>query len=120
MFDRQKSFEGFKARSAAFNAMANVEKLDLGAIMTTAPIYSSIGDLGRLGLLESFRPSARNDTLTVDEVDFSARNLMPCPYNVSIEYDERFHLRVTVGKKFAFGEMGLRLKVVKDLFDALI
>ena len=110
----------FKKRSSTLNAIANVDEVDMTPFKAPAPIYSSIGDLGRLGLLEEFRPSSQKKTLTVDEVDFSLRNPMPCPYNVFFEYDGRFHLRIAIGKNFAFeGEMEIRERVVRELFDVL-
>ena len=89
--------------------------------MTTPPIYSSFGDLGRLGFLEGFRPLAMNDTLTVDDIDFSMRNPLPSPSIAFFEYDGQFRVRMSIGRKYSYaGEMDIRARIIKELFDALI
>ena len=121
LFFLQSSFPALTKRSIAFNGLAKVEEVDLVPFMTTAPIYSSFGDLGRFGFLEGFRPSAMNDTLTVNDIDFSMRVPLPSPFVAFFEYDGQFRVKMSIGRKYSFaGEMDLRTRIIKELFDALI
>ena len=101
--------------------MCNVEEIDLKPFMTTAPIISSFGDLTRLGYLESFRPSAQSDALVVDDVDFTIRVPLPGTSFSVFEYDGKLRLRMCTGRKFASeGEMEIRERIVKELFEEFI
>ena len=100
--------------------MSNVEKFDMKGLTSTAMMYTSFGDMGRLGLLEGFRPSASNDTITVENIDFSLRTLLPSSFYTLYEYDDQLHLRISVGEKFGFGgEMNIRTRVIRELFEDL-
>ena len=101
--------------------MANVEEINMAPFMTTAPIISSFGDLTRLGYLEDFRSSAQNETLTIDDVDFTVRLTLPSTSFSIFEYDGKLRLTMSTGRKFSSeGEMELRARLVKELFNELI
>ena len=102
--------------------MSNVEKIDISAYADNAtPTFASLGDMTRLGILESFRPSSGNDTLVVEDLDFSLRHLLPFVAYLFYEYDGRFQVRTVTGKGYCTKEeMRLRVEVVKELFDALV
>lgn len=89
--------------------------------MVTAPLFSSFGDLSRLGYLEDFRPSTCNNTLTVDDLDFSLRSTIPASCFSFYEYDGRFTIKTCNGRKFRSNkEMKLQSLIVKELFEALV
>ena len=101
--------------------MSKVEAMDTSAFMTNAQIFTSFGDMTRLGYFESFRPSSKNDTLTVDDIDFSIRCILPSTAFALFEYDGRFRVKTLNGRKFAsLEDLSLQASIVKELFDALI
>ena len=84
------------------------------------PIFTSFGDMTRLGLLESFRPSSGNNTLVVNDIDFTTRSTLPNPHFSFFQYDGRFVVKLVHGKMFASKEdTQLRARVVREWFNAL-
>ena len=117
----QRSFDGYRKRAAGFSAIGNAEEFDIAPFMTTAPMVSSFGDMARLGLLESFRPSAGNETVVINDIDCTMRYPLPSLFFVFFEYDGRLRLTMVSGKDFASGQdMEMRSRVIKEMFDALI
>ena len=86
-----------------------------------APMYTSFGDMTRLKIFEQFRPSAGNDVLVVEDLDYSNRFPYPgVPYSF-FEYDGIFHLICHSGLKHATQEkMNLHVGLVKEWFDVVI
>ena len=84
------------------------------------PIFTSFGDMTRLGLLESVRPPSGNGTLIVNDIDFTTRSTLPNPHFSFFQYDGRFVVKVVHGKAFASEkDMQLRAKVIREGFDVL-
>ena len=102
--------------------MAAVPELDITPFMSNAaPTFGSLGDLTRLGILESFRPSSGNETLVVDDIEFSIRSTLPAASFSFFEYGGRFKVRSVTGRRFCSEEeMKLRVEIMRELFDLLL
>lgn len=102
--------------------MATVPEVDMGMFMANAaPTFGSLGDMGRLGILEIFRPSTGNGKIVVDELEFNIKSSLPAAGFSFFEYDGRFQVRSVTGKRFCTEEeMKLRMEIIKELFDSLL
>lgn len=84
------------------------------------PLFTSFGDMTRLGLLESVRPPKGNGTLVVDDIDFTTRSTLPNPHFSFFQYDGRFVVKIVHGKTFSSEkDMELRARIIKEWFSVL-
>ena len=101
--------------------MSKVDEIDKSLFMTSAQIFTSFGDMTRLGHFESFRPSSQHDTLVVDDIDFTIRCKLPGTAFALFEYDGYFRVKTLNGRQFASVEdINLQASIVKELFNTLI
>ena len=90
-------------------------------MINNGQIFTSFGDMSRLGILEAFRPSSGHETLIVDELDFTIRSTLPGTEFVLYQYDGRFCIRTSNGRRFmSVEDVELQCRIVKDLFSALV
>ena len=63
------------------------------------PHISSFGDLARLGIFESFRPS-RDDVISVDDVLFSVRTRICAIITYIYQYDDQLRVGGAMNGRF--------------------
>lgn len=84
-------------------------------------MFTSCGDLSRLNILEPFRPSAGNKILTVEDIDFSIRFLLPSISCSFFEYDASLRMRFYCGAKYSTEEkMQVFTTVVKEWISVIL
>ena len=71
----QKSLEAYLTRETTMNAIAGA--FSPAILQAVTPVISSIGDLQRLNLLNAYLPSAKNPTLTINDLVFAIRVRLP-------------------------------------------
>jgi hypothetical protein len=114
----QKSVKQYKIRSTLMGTLGTRPEFDSGLFHTTAPIYSSIGDFSRLGVLEAFRPESRNLALTVEDVWFSLRRRGACFLHFMYEYDGQLQIAlITSGRTAKMENLELYLQIFRELVN---
>ena len=95
---------------------------DLNAFAAViAPMYTSFGDMTRLGIMERFRPAHGNASLVVEDLDYANRFEMPPNANCFFEYDGRFRVVCVIGARHTTqAKMDFYLRLVKEWFDAVV
>ena len=84
-------------------------------------MYTSFGDMTRLGIMEKFRPVHGNASLIVENLDCANRFEMPPNANCFFEYDDRFRIICVIGAKHTTqAKMDFYLKLVKEWFDSVM
>ena len=88
---------------------------------SVAPCSSSFGDLTRLDILESFRPSSGNKTLVVEDIDYSPRSTLAAILTVTFQYDGQFHMKSFKGARYSTqGELDLVAEIFKEWLHAIV
>jgi hypothetical protein len=99
----------------------NAPTFDAGLFRSTAPLYSSFGDLHRLGIMDQFRPGSGNDTLTVEDVWFSLRLPSLTYGQFMYEYDGQLQVSLIVGTKYSEKrDLEMYFDIVKEWLYALV
>lgn len=82
-----------------------------------ALIVSSIGDLGRLGLLDAYLPSSTKKAVIIEDVICGIRIRVPPLTNLIYQYDGRISCHFMSAGEYTTGES---LKLVTDSFEEWI
>ena len=90
-------------------------------LRNTTPIYSSFGEMSRLGLFDSFRPEAKNEVLTVEDLYFTIRLPFPSYTNFLYEYNGQLQVSLVVGGKYSsLEELEMYFGIFRELFSSVI
>ena len=85
--------------------MGTAEQFDTSAFEVVTPFISSIGDFGRLGILNDFLPSTEAKAFTVDDVIFSMRSTLPTFLSYAYEYDGQLQVVFFSGCRYTHKNM---------------
>lgn len=108
----QKSLEAYLTRETTMNAIAGA--FSPAILQAVTPVISSIGDLERLNLLNAYLPSAKNPTLTINDLVFAIRVRLPVIIALIYQYNGELSLHLHTSAEFASDE---HIKLIGGLFD---
>ncbi|THH03330.1 hypothetical protein EW145_g6347 [Phellinidium pouzarii] len=85
------------------------------------PTISSIGDTGRLGIFDSYRPGKHNQSLTIEDIIISMRTRIYALSSTILEYDDKLScLFSTAGKSMTDESMKLFTDVFEEWTAAIL
>lgn len=108
----KKSLDAYLTRETAMNQLSSA--FSPAILQAVTPIISSIGDLERLGLLNAYLPSAKNPTLTVNDLVFAIRVKLPIIIALIYQYNGELSLHLHTSAEFSGDE---DVKLLSGLFQ---
>lgn len=108
----KKSLEAYLNRETTLNQLSGA--FGPAILQVVTPVISSIGDLERLGLLNAYLPSAKNPTLTVNDLVFAIRVKLPIIIALIYQYNGELSLHLHTSAEFSDDE---DIKLLSGLFN---